>query len=662
MKAPFFQTTTPKRIIVAAITATIAMLIAMSFLFYHGHHLASQHTPLINAAMKLKFETTNAHLWLEEIISGDKNESIETVWQHFDNANWYAAAMLEGGINDEGTFPALEDKALKQLIISAQKSLLAFHQIAKIRFNNRHTAIPGSALDQKFDRIFHEFIQKADSVEIAVKAKADTELSRYYYEGGLLLLFSIITSFIVGSYLYKNEKHKHRLLRSLSRTNKEIKAKNSQLNHLANFDFLTQLPNRAWFLEQLKENVNQAKLHDSSFSLLFLDLDHFKAANDKYGHHAGDFILKTVAERIQHCLRDTDIVSRISGDEFIILLKTFCNPEDAVDVTNTISEKLLSAIQEPYLYNNFNLYVTASIGISIYPKDSKDFDSLLRQSDTAMYHAKSTGKNTFKYHDKELEQATAQQNRVLNELRTAIATSSFEIHYQPQWFLKSGKLYGAEALVRMKRADNTLVYPDEFIGIGEKFGLIHLIDFSVFRQALKDMKIWREKGLQFHRISVNISPHTFQRQDFLANVIEILSDEQVTGDQVEFEFIESALVQNNDYTHSTLASLKELGIKISIDDFGTGYSSMAYLKEMDVGTLKVDRSFVVNYQTDPKTAVILSHIVGLGRDLGIDIIAEGIESTDDEAHLKSLGCNIGQGYLLSKPVPTNEFLNKMLEK
>lgn len=627
----------------------------MIFLFYLGNKLLIERSSLIEAAEEIKLEATTAHLWFEEIMSGDRTESIDGVWKNIDNADWYAKTMLYGGENTEGVFYPLIDPKLQESIISVRKVLAEFRKIAKNRHQNFSDSIPGSAIDTQFDNVFHLFIKQANDVEHLVKRRVHAEYEQYRYISLLLISVSMILSLLLSSFLFKREKNREKLINSLEEANLLIEDKNLKLNYMAHYDTLTGLPNRVLFLDRLEQAIVHAMRSSSSVALLFIDLDHFKSVNDQYGHKQGDKLLQMVSEHLRSVIRDEDSAVRISGDEFIIILSGIKDTESAIKISNSIANEILGKLESPFNLDASTVHISASIGVALYPEDGNNGEQLITRADTAMYHAKSLGKNNAQFYSKELNLKAQRQLEVEHSLRIAIEEDQFILHFQPQWQLNSGNISGLEVLVRWLHPEQGLIFPNEFIPVAESCGLMQQLDSLIINKALLQQSSWADNGFNFGRMAINVSPVFFCRPDFLNNITKQLMETQVDANTLEFEITESVLVDNVQQSQLVLSKLHQLGLKVAIDDFGTGYSSMSYLKDFKIDTLKIDRSFTSGFDHSKTSRVILKNMVNLGIDLGLDVVAEGIETIEQETHLKNLNCTLGQGYYLTKPLPASEF-------
>ncbi|HEX5674697.1 MAG TPA: EAL domain-containing protein, partial [Azonexus sp.] len=375
-----------------------------------------------------------------------------------------------------------------------------------------------------------------------------------------------------------------------------------EMAHLAQHDFLTSLPNRMLLTERFSHAIGLARRHNKQVGLLFLDLDHFKHINDSLGHAVGDRLLQSVANRLVDCVRATDTVCRQGGDEFVILLAEIEQPQDAAHVAET----LRTVLAEPHLIDGHELHVTPSIGISIFPDDGGNVDALMQNADTAMYHAKANGRDTYRFFKAEMNAHAVRRLAVEGGLRRALKQEEFLLHYQPKINLVSGAIIGAEALIRWQDPDLGLVKPDQFVLIAEENGLIVPIGQWVLREACRQVKAWLDAGLHAVPVSVNVSAAEFRHAGFLDGLALILKETGLAPRYLELEITESSLMHDAESSASLLESLKAIGVQLAIDDFGTGYSSLSYLKRFPINTLKIDQSFVRDIATDADDATIVS--------------------------------------------------------
>jgi len=424
-----------------------------------------------------------------------------------------------------------------------------------------------------------------------------------------------------------------------------------KMAHLAQHDFLTGLPNRVLLEERLYQAIGLARRHHKQVALLFLDLDHFKHINDSLGHAIGDQLLQSAADLLLTCVRTTDTVCRQGGDEFVILLTEIERPQDAAHV----AEKMLAAFAVPQLVGGHELHVTLSIGISVYPDDGINADSAMQNADTAMYHAKSSGCNNYQFFKADMNTRAVKRSSVENGLRRALQQQEFVLHYQPQMDLASGALTGAEALIRWQDPECGLVAPRQFMPIAEECGLIVPIGRWVLREACRQVQVWLDAGLSAVPVAVNISAVEFVHKDFLAGVALILKETGLAPGYLELELTESVLMHDAEASASVLDTLKAMGVKLAVDDFGTGGSSLGYLKRFTIDTLKIDQSIVRDIATDVDDASIISAVIGMAKNLNQRVIAEGVESHEQLAFLRTRHCAEGQGFQFSHPLSAEDF-------
>jgi len=427
---------------------------------------------------------------------------------------------------------------------------------------------------------------------------------------------------------------------------------NQELSHLALHDSLTQLPNRVLLEDRLDRAIEAAARQGGLFAVMFLDLDGFKAVNDAYGHRIGDVLLREIAQRLKKAVRGEDTVARFGGDEFV-LVTPVTEAADAADM----AQKILRAIETPVTAGGHELRVSSSIGIAMYPGDGHDQHELLSNADAAMYHAKASGRAMFCYFETSMQQDVHDQLQWQHDLRTAIASGQLILHYQPKYRAPSGPVVGAEALLRWQHPTLGLIPPADFIPFAEKTGLIVPIGEWVLNEACRQMKAWLDAGHADWTIAVNLSSLQFGHAGLVETVAETLARHQLSPRSLTLEITESTAMRNVEASLATLDKLTAMGVKISIDDFGTGYSSLLYLKRLPATELKIDRGFVRDLPQDPEDAAIVSAIVALGRTLNLTIVAEGVETEQQQDFLTTLGCNSLQGFLLARPMNADDFLN-----
>ncbi|MEW5745831.1 MAG: EAL domain-containing protein [Nitrospirota bacterium] len=419
----------------------------------------------------------------------------------------------------------------------------------------------------------------------------------------------------------------------------------------ASYDFLTGLPNRMLFMDHLNLALAQAQLDTQQLAALFLDLDRFKNINDSLGYAAGDQVLKDVAGRLRAHLRDRDIFARIGGDEFIILLRDISH----VDEVSRIAEHIIEAFQSPFSVNGQEFHLTMSIGISMYPYDSEYAETLLKNADIAMYHAKAQGRNNYQFYNPVIDIRALERMILENSLRQTLKRGELAVYYQPQVDIASRQIVCAEALVRWKHPEAGLLNPMQFIPLAEETGFIIPMDEWVLRTACSQTKAWHEAGYPPIVVTVNLSARQFQQPNLVEMVSRVLKETGLSPESLELEITESIAMQNIELTIPSLSRLNEMGVRLSIDDFGTGYSSLSYLKKLPIQKIKIDKSFISGLSNDPDYKAIVNAVIAMGRKLRLNVVAEGVETGEQLSFLHSSFCDEIQGYLFSRPVPAEEF-------
>ncbi len=449
----------------------------------------------------------------------------------------------------------------------------------------------------------------------------------------------------------------------------ERKQIEDQIRFLAYYDGLTRLPNRALFMERLNQALATAQRQGRTLAMLFLDLDRFKRINDTLGHSVGDRLLQAVSERLKKCLRSTDTiargdpmastdtVARLGGDEFIVTITDIARGEDAAK----IARRVLDCLDEPFKLEAHEVVVTGSIGISLFPHDGSDVETLLKNADSAMYHAKDAGRGTYQFYSKSMNAAAFQRLALENSLRKALDREELLLHFQPQVDVTTGTIFGAEALVRWKHPELGMVSPADFIPLAEETGLILPMGEWILRSAAAQGKAWQDLGLGALIVAVNLSGRQFRQQQLVRTVESVLKTTGIDPRCLELEITESILVQSVEDTITTLKRIRAMGPRVSVDDFGTGYSSLTYLKRFPIDTLKIDQSFTRDIATNPEDAAITAAIIAMSQGLRMAVIAEGVETEIQRDCLLQRGCRLMQGYLFSKPVPAEQF-RLLLEK
>ena len=425
-----------------------------------------------------------------------------------------------------------------------------------------------------------------------------------------------------------------------------------KMSHLAQHDLLTDLPNRVLLTDRLGQAIALARRNSEQLAVLFLDLDHFKNINDSLGHTIGDKLLQSVAHRLVACGRQSDTVSRHGGDEFVILVPQIAHAEDAA----LWAQKVITALAVPYSIAGAELSISASIGISTYPNNGRDAESLLKSADIAMYHAKERGRNNFQFFKADMTTQAVERQSLEDLLGCALERHEFVLHYQPQIDLQTGQVTGIEALLRWEHPDRGLIPPLQFVPIAEESGLIVPIGRWVLHEACTQLRVWLDAGLRPICVSINISGAEFRAKHFLEGVRTILEETHLEPHVLEFELTERVLMNDLEGTVSILQALKALGVQLVVDDFGTGYSSLSYLRRFPVDALKLDQSFIHHITADPNAdeVTIISAVINMGKKLKQRVIAEGVETREQCNFLQAQGCDEGQGYYFSRPVAAEQ--------
>jgi diguanylate cyclase (GGDEF)-like protein/PAS domain S-box-containing protein len=530
-------------------------------------------------------------------------------------------------INKEGIF--LEAKGSKEVVYSLPPQELV-----------------GKRLDEVLPR---DVAQKTSSHVTRAFQTGETQLFVYELQTG------DVTHYYEARIVVSGEEEVLAIVRDVT---ERIRAE-EQILRLAHYDSLTGLPNRLLFKDRLSQAMANAQRYGRKVAVMFLDLDHFKRINDTLGHNFGDLLLQRVGDRLMTCVRSTDsiarmvpeetkpTVARMGGDEFILMLSNI----KQVQHVAIVAQRILNGLSQPFVVGTQEIYTSVSIGITIYPIDSEDPETLLKYADTAMYQAKEKGRNNYQFYTGSMNVAAVERFTTENQLRRALARNEFQLYYQAQVDIRRRKVVGVEALVRWVHPEKGLVSPLSFIPLAEETGLIVPIGQWILRTACAQNQIWQKAGFAPVRMTVNISSVQFREKNFVENVVRTLADIGLDPQHLELELTEGVVMENVETTLATLHALKERGIQLAIDDFGTGYSSLSYLKRFPIHTLKIDRSFVKDLDRDPNAAAIGKSIIGLAHNLSLQVVAEGVETEQQMEFLQKCGCDHMQGYLFHMPEP-----------
>ena len=440
-------------------------------------------------------------------------------------------------------------------------------------------------------------------------------------------------------------------------TGKDItqrKQAEERIYHMALHDALTGLPNRTLLLDRLDQAIGYAGRSGNAVWVLFVDLDRFKFVNDSLGHKGGDRVINAIAERLQSAIRETDTVARLGGDEFVLILPQRADETNETMVTDAI-HRMMDAVAKPLMLEAHEFFLGCSIGVAVYPADGTTSEALIEHADTAMYRAKEMGGNNFQFYTAAMNTRLLERISIEKDLRSAIEREEFVLHYQPKVDVRTGRIVGMEALIRWQHPILGLILPNRFIGLAEETGLIGLIGIWVLRTACAQTKSWERAGYGGLRIAVNLSSRQFTQKDLVQSIANILSETGLASHFLELELTESLLMNDVEETIEILQELKALRVHMSIDDFGTGYSSLAYLKRFPIDVLKIDQSFVRDMTLGSDGAVIVKSVISLAHNLKLLVVAEGVETQEQLTHLRSLECDMIQGYFFSKPMPAEAF-------
>ena len=437
---------------------------------------------------------------------------------------------------------------------------------------------------------------------------------------------------------------------TVKKRTKVLEDQRNILNHQAHYDALTNLPNRVMFQKEIQEVMNHARKTKNNFALLFIDLDQFKKINDSYGHDTGDQVIRIAATRIKKAIQKNDRLARLGGDEFTILVEGYTYTKDL----EYYAQKIIDTIQEPIIIGNTTMFISCSIGISLYPDDTTSYQDMIKYADTAMYKAKELKRGQYTFYSSDMTEIAFEKVLLETSMRFALEEEDFLLYYQPQINGETNELIGMEALVRWKHETMGLISPSKFIPMAEDTGLIIALDQWVMKTGMRQMKAWYDMGLNPKRLSLNLSMKQLQEKNLITVIEETLQETGCKAEWIEFEITESHIMHNVTEVIAILQQIKDLGMSISIDDFGTGYSSLAYLKRLPIDKLKIDRSFIIDIPDNKEDAAITNAIIGIANSLGLNVIAEGVETERQNTYLLQCGCKYIQGHFYHKPMPSQQ--------
>lgn len=495
--------------------------------------------------------------------------------------------------------------------------------------------------DKTYNKVYNKWFRKYD-------ANMYGTINRYKTEVIVVSISILLIILFLTRYNTLLKRQVKRRTKQLEKVNRELVEHQREVYNLAYYDPITSLPNRIAFIKEL-DNLFEKTKEGDLFAILFLDLDRFKHINDTLGHDTGDYILKLLSQRLSSVIGENDMLAKAGGDEYFILLSNVKNKMEAID----LADEIISNFKEAFYIDEYELYLTTSIGIAVYPDGGIDSGSLIKNSDLALYKAKELGGNSYYVYGEEIKSQGLDKMLLLNQLRQAVEEEQLVVHYQPQIDIDTGNIIGLEALMRWNHPEKGLLYPGSFISIAEETGLIIQMGYWILKRSCIEVKEWINKGKDMY-ISVNISAKQFQHNEFVKEVVDALNISGLDPRRLILEITETIAISDIKYTIDILSELEKLGILVAIDDFGTGYSSLSYLNEMSVNELKIDKSFICDIEKNSKNKMISNAIIVLAKELGLEVTAEGVENLEQLSILKNMNCDKAQGYYFSKPLSREE--------
>ncbi len=539
----------------------------------------------------------------------------------------------------------LSEERMRKFVQATEEGIF-FHKDRRVTdVNGALLRMSGYTREEVVGRMTNDFVPEVWHEKMRLQAESGSELP---YESVMLHKdgHEFPIECVMKTMPFAGEEHRLIVVRDVT-AHKQTQAR---IRFLALHDNLTELPNRNFLKERLENALAMARRHQSLLAVLFIDLDNFKTVNDSLGHHIGDDLLREVARRISATVRDSDVVSRLGGDEFVVVLSEIASSQDA----SIVAQKLLDAIHAVVTVETHKLYVSGSIGISLFPADGDSVDDLIRHADSSMYHAKDSGRGNFKFFLPTMHQRATGELDLERQLRNALLRREFVLHYQPQKRRLDGAVVGLEALVRWQHPERGLLSPARFINFAEGRGLIGSIDRWVLQEACRQMKAWHDLGSLKVPVAINLSAMDFRQGDLLEEISGVLLETGLNPEFLEIELTESVLIDRDSHVLETLSALSKMGVGLTLDDFGTGYSSLAYLKRYPISKLKIDRSFIQDVTTDEDDLALATAILQMAKGLKLKAVAEGVETQAQLDILTALGCEEFQGYLIAAPLPAQD--------
>ncbi|WP_207063308.1 bifunctional diguanylate cyclase/phosphodiesterase [Motiliproteus sp. SC1-56] len=540
-------------------------------------------------------------------------------------------------LDDQGRLTFVNERA-ETLLGYPRDELLGMHYAELVHEEDFNKALYAFAERRTGERASY-------NVEFRLKPK-DRDLAPRYFESRTLT----IELSAMGVYSSASDARRFVGTYGVARDISERKRAEELIQFQLHHDLLTKLPNRALFRDRLEQAMALAARHRSQLAVMYLDMDRFKVINDSLGHQTGDQLLQAVATRLRGCLRESDTLARVGGDEFTLLLPEIAQAADAEQVAG----KILQAVEKPLLFEGIEIYVKFSIGIAVYPEDGTSLDTLIKHADTAMYHVKARGKNDFAFYRSEMRTLHSRQLQLESDLRRAVAEEQLRMYLQPQVDIRTRQVTGYEALVRWAHPQQGLLGPDRFIDVAEETGLINELGQWMVTTACQTLRRWADGGCEHLTLAVNVSARELMQVNFCEQILDNLERFGVAGHRLELEITENVLMQDMEQAVVKLKRLAQHGVRIAVDDFGTGYSSLSYLQSLPLHTLKIDRSFIHQIKRPGDTSAIVTAIVSMARGLGLDLVAEGVETQAQLEYLLDLDCSSAQGFLTGRPTPLEE--------